>query len=74
MLYLQLFDIQDTGKDETDYNQTLSTCGCDASGAPASVPKPVRILRTPGGRPTSLQISASSKHVLKYNRIRLVSS
>jgi hypothetical protein len=34
-------------------NATLSTPGCSASGAPASAPKPVTTLNTPGGKPAS---------------------
>ena len=30
-------------------NATLSTCGCDASGAPASSPNPVTKFNTPSG-------------------------
>lgn len=48
---------------------TLSTLGWDASGAPASEPKPVTILRIPGGSPTSLHTCPNSKQVLRMNII-----
>lgn len=51
-------------------NFTLSTWGWEAKGAPASGPNPVRIFKTPGGRPTSRQISASSKQVLKLEIVQ----
>ena len=44
---------------------TLSTPGCEDRGAPASGPNPVITLKTPRGRPTSLAMPASSKHVLQ---------
>ncbi len=34
-------------------NATLATIGCSTSGAPASGPKPVTTLTTPGGKPAS---------------------
>src|SRR6185369_15780222 len=40
---------------------TLSTPGCSASGAPASGPKPVSTLKTPGGKPASSNSFANSK-------------
>ena len=43
---------------------TLLTSGCAAKGAPASGPNPVTMFKTPEGRLTSLQTSASSKQVL----------
>ena len=39
---------------------TLSTPGCATSGAPASSPKPVTTLKTPGGKPASSTSSANS--------------
>jgi hypothetical protein len=41
-------------------NATLSTPECSASGAPASAPKPVTTLNTPGGRPASCSSLANS--------------
>src|SRR3954453_9849494 len=40
--------------DVAPVNATLSTPGCATSGAPASSPKPVTTLKTPGGKPASL--------------------
>jgi len=48
---------------------TLSTFGCADKGAPASGPNPVTMFKTPEGRPTSLQISASSKQVLVIQKV-----
>ena len=41
-------------------NATLSTPGCATSGAPASPPKPVTTLKTPGGKPASSTSAANS--------------
>ena len=43
--------------------QSRPTPGCAASGAPASAPVPWTTLRTPGGRPASAAMSASSDAV-----------
>ena len=37
--------------------------GAYVRGAPASAPRPVTRLNTPGGRPTSSMMAASSRHV-----------
>jgi hypothetical protein len=52
---------------------TLSIPVCEASGAPASSPKPVTMFKTPGGRPTSLAMAASSKQVL-YCQLSIIST
>jgi hypothetical protein len=52
---------------------TLSIPVCEASGAPASGPKPVTMFKTPGGRPTSLAMAASSKQVL-YCHLSMIST
>lgn len=39
------------------------TAGAHLSGAPASAPVPVTTLSTPGGRPTSAAMAASSRQV-----------
>jgi hypothetical protein len=41
--------------------------GSYLSGAPASTPVPVTTLSTPGGRPTSCAMAASSRHVTLAN-------
>src|SRR5437870_3021023 len=35
-------------------NETAETNGCETKAAPASPPRPCKILRTPGGNPQSL--------------------
>ena len=44
-------------------NAILSTPACAVSGAPASVPRPVSTLSTPGGTPAAATTSASAWHV-----------
>ena len=44
-------------------NAILSTPGCSTIAAPAVAPRPVTMLTTPGGRPASEKLDASSRTV-----------